>query len=346
MFTRQELTEEQCEYLEQVRRGLAEIPEVPRERAVEYATTIMRNGFPVLFDENHLAWVTGVPANLIGSIAEHPRHYYSSFRIPKRSGGSRLIDSPTPALMAVQDWIRAEITSRFDISPACHGFVAGRSIVTNASQHVGAPVVLKLDIVNFFGSVKRRRVYRMFRRIGYSKPVASLLAALTTFEGSLPQGAPTSPDLANAAAFRLDLRLSGFCRRRGISYTRYADDLTFSGAAVAGRKPKRTIDSIIRAEFFTPDETKARYLQPDQRQSVTGIVVNAKLNWPRDRRRWLRQEVYYLAKHGPTEHLHRRGVTAARYKEFIYGHVYALNSVRPEEAKALLHRLDEVEWAY
>ena len=346
MFTRQDLDIDQQSYLDAVRSGLEEIPGVPRNQAVSYAQTLMQNGFPVLFDQAHLAWVTGVPAHLIGSMVEHPRQFYSSFRIPKRSGGSRPIDSPTPALMSVQSWIKAEITSRFPVHTACHGFVPGRSIISNARPHVGQFAILKLDIVDFFGTVSRKSVYRLFRRIGYSKQIANLLTALTTFRGSLPQGAPTSPELANVAAFRLDLRLSGFCKRRRITYTRYADDLTFSGDAVIASSSKRTIEAIMRAESFTPHESKARYLLPDERQAVTGIVVNEKTNWPRDRRRWLRQEVYFLRKFGVAEHLQRRGVSASRYKEFIYGHVYALNAVRPDEAVELLAQLDQVSWSY
>jgi RNA-directed DNA polymerase len=346
LFTCQELDADQQSYLDAVRSGLREIPGAPRHQAISYAETLMRNGFPVLFDQAHLAWVTGVPAHLIGSMVKHPRQFYSSFRIPKRSGGSRPIDSPTPALMSVQSWIKEEITSRFHVHPTCHGFVPGRSIISNASPHVGQSAILKLDIVDFFGTVSRRSVYRLFRRIGYSKQMANLLATLTTFHGSLPQGAPTSPELANIAAFRLDLRLSGFCKRRKIHYTRYADDLTFSGQAVIARSSKRTIEAIMRAEFFTPHESKARYLLPSERQAVTGIVVNEKANWPRDRRRWLRQEVYFLHKFGVVEHLRRREVSASRYKEFIYGHVYALNAVRPDEAARLLAQLDQVSWAY
>jgi RNA-directed DNA polymerase len=142
----------------------------------------------------------------------------------------------------------------------------------------------------------------------------------------------------------LDVRLSAFAEKHALTYTRYADDLTFGG--VIDPREQRTIELIVRREGFAPNEAKLRYLRPSQRQSVTGIVVNESVNWPRDRRRWLRQEVYYLEKFGLESHLLSRKYVRGEYKEFLYGHLYALNSVRPDEARPLLTRVDAVDWAY
>lgn len=346
MFTHHELTERQSRYLAEVRSALSRAPSGVRDRAACYATTLMENGFPVLFDQAHLAWATGVPSSVIAAMRRRPGSFYSEFRIPKRGGGSRVITAPSPALKQIQSWIHREIISQLEVHDACHGFVSGRSIVTNAEPHANEDIVLKLDLRDFFRTVDRSRVYRVFRRIGYSRDVARMLTALTTVGGALPQGAPTSPGLANVAAERLDHRLSRFCDRRQVVYTRYADDLTFSGELVTASSTKRTIERIIRDEGFIPHETKARYLGKHQRQSVTGIVVNDHVNWPRDRRRWLRQEVYYLSRYGVDEHLRRREVDERGYKEFVYGHVYALNMVRPAEAARYLKTLDGVDWPY
>jgi hypothetical protein len=114
------------------------------------------------------------------------------------------------------------------------------------------------------------------------------------------------------------------------------------------RRPevKRLIERAIRDAGFRPNERKARYLHPHHRQAVTGIVVNDKLNWPRNRRRWIRQELYYLEKFGVHDHLAKRGYNRSRYKEFIYGHVYALNMARADEAPEMLERLDAIPWDY
>jgi retron-type reverse transcriptase len=257
-----------------------------------------------------------------------------------------LIDAPTPALKRIQHWLQRNLTSKLWAHDASHGFAPGRSIVTNATPHIRSRLVLKVDLRDFFGTITRHQVYRIFRRAGYTREVASLLTALTTKDGTLPQGAPTSPDLANHAAYVLDVRLNALAQRNHMTYTRYADDLTFSGPGAEIPRVRRVIEHIIRAQGFSPNDKKEKFMRPSERQSVTGITVNEKPTWPRDRRRWIRQEIHYLRKYGVAEHLARRGYTRARYKEFIYGHVYALHSVQPDLAKRLLAELDLVDWHY
>jgi RNA-directed DNA polymerase len=343
----QGLRQYEVSYLDQVRVRLEESADAQTAAsAVVYARNLMERGFPPIFDAGHLAYVTAVEPEILGYVAAFPETFYSSFRIAKRGGGSRVIDAPTPALKRVQHWVQRHVTSNLWSHEAAHGFVRERSIVTNAEPHMGKQLVLKIDLRDFFGTIKREQVYRIFRRVGYTRDVAGLLTSLTTRDGRLPQGAPTSPDLANHTAYALDARLSGLALRNNMAYTRYADDLTFSGPGAERPRVRRVIERIIRSQGFSPQDKKEKFLRPSDRQSVTGITVNEKLSWPRDRRRWLRQEIYYLRKHGPAEHLKRRGCTRASYKEFIYGHAYALNSVQPDEARRLLEELDSVDWNY
>lgn len=346
LFRTRDLTEAERVYLNSVEEALRDLPPAVRLVARGYAERLCRHDMPVLFDQAHLARVTGLTPQVVGVIRQYPDRFYSEFRIAKRDGGSRLLRAPTPALRSIQEWVYTHIVARLEAHDACHGFVPGRSIVTNARPHVGAEQILKLDIRDFFGRVDRRPVYRVFRRLGYSREVADLLTSMATYKGSLPQGAPTSPHLANLAAYRLDLRLNRFAELNGLTYTRYADDLTVSGQSVTQRKVRRTVELIMRDEGFPPNDKKVRYLGRDRRQAVTGIVVNNKPNWPRDRRRWLRQEIHFLKKFGVDGHLSARGIDNASYKEFIYGHVYALNSVRPDEARLHLEALDKVSWPY
>jgi RNA-directed DNA polymerase len=200
-------------------------------------------------------------------------------------------------------------------------------------------MIIKLDIRDFFGSVRRVTVFTIFS-IGYSRRVANMLSDICMLGVGLPQGAPTSPALANLAALGLDIRLSAFAKRHGFEYTRYADDITVSGRGVDQSRRKRTIEAIMLDAGFAPNEAKLRFLGPSMRQSVTGIVVNDKLNWSRDRRRWLRQQIHYLERFGVDDHVSRIGSARAGFKEFIYGHVYALLSVRPDEASEHLAALD------
>jgi RNA-directed DNA polymerase len=346
VFSTRELIPDEVAYLSQIRAAPRFDAEADREEAAGYAETLMRRGLPVLFDRGHLAYVTCLRSSVIAWLATTPSRNYTTFRMAKRSGGSREITAPRPALKHVQMWIHQQITSRLTPHEACHGFVVGRSIVSNAEPHTDQAIVLKLDLLDFFPSVSRRAVFRTYRRIGYNRAVANLLTSLTTLRGGLPQGAPTSPQLANLAAYEMDVRLAAYCQRRGLAYTRYADDLTFSGTPAAHVGAKRMIETIIRGSGFRPNEVKTRYMRKSERQAVTGIVVNELTNWPRDRVRRLRQEIYYLEKYGPSQHLAHRGVNHARYKEHMYGHVFALNSARPDKAAPLLEALDRVAWPY
>lgn len=347
MFRERILSPADESYLERVRVTLEELEGAEVSQSAEsYAQHLLARGFPVLFDDAHLSFATGVPLRTIGYVRSHPDRFYSEFRIGKRGGGSRPIRAPKPSLRALQQWIARNVLTAFEPHPCCHGFVRGRSIVTNASEHVGKPLVFKVDLADFFGSVPRSRIFGVFRRAGYTRSMANLLADLTTLDNGLPQGAPTSPALANITAFTLDCRLAGWARRHDISYTRYADDLAFSGALWTTRHFARTVFRIVHDEGFRVNEHKTRLVRQNQRQLVTGVVVNDVAHWPRWRRRWLRQEIYYLRKYGIDDHMARRGVDNSFYKEFVYGHVYALNQLHPDEARAYLDVLDALDWPY
>jgi RNA-directed DNA polymerase len=172
--------------------------------------------------------------------------HYRAFEIPKKTGGMRKIWAPLPRLKATQHWILHNIAERFSIHGAAHGFVAGRSIYSNALAHVDSQIVVSMDLKDFFPSFTFKRVKGIFRRNGYFDGMATILALLCTeaprevteLEGKtyyiamgprcLPQGSPVSPALTNAACLRLDRRLAGWADKHGWRYTRYADDLTFS----------------------------------------------------------------------------------------------------------------------
>ena len=190
---------------------------------------------------------------------------------------------------------------------AAHGFVLKRSIVTNALPHIGKAVLLNLDLKDFFPSIIYPRVRGLFISLGYSFSVASALALLCTahereaFDHNgtryyisvgprhLVQGAPTSPALANLIAYRLDRRLTGLASKHDFTYTRYADDLSFSGAQFdTARRLLGIIPRIVEDEGFTINESKTRLLRASSRQTVTGLVVNDQLSTPRQLRRRLR----------------------------------------------------------
>jgi RNA-directed DNA polymerase len=258
------------------------------------------NALPALADAAAFAKAVGLTIPRLRWLAYHREvdtgTHYHRWTVPKRDGSLRLISAPKPELKAVQRWITREITEHLPVHGAAHGFLAGRSIVTNARVHAGARVIVKLDIRGFYPTVTMRRVKGLLRRAGLGEQVATVMALLATESPreavathgkthyvalgprSLPQGAPTSPSITNALCLRLDCRLSGLARKLGCRYTRYADDLTFSWHADAAPKVGallRATTMIVRAEGFAIHPQKTRVMRAASRQRVTGLVVNA-----------------------------------------------------------------------
>lgn len=224
---------------------------------------------------------------------------YRQFTIPKRSGGHRRILAPQKELKSVQRRILRRLLALLVSHPAATGFERGRSIVTNASRHLGRAVVVRMDLRDFFESTSARRVQRFFRRIGWNRPAARRLGELCTHRGALPQGAPTSPRLANLVNYRLDTRLNNLAAAFGATYTRYADDLVFSFDVDKRTQTKRLINLvklIVREEGYRVHTRRKLHIRRrHQQQRVTGLVVNHRVNLPRRTRRWLRAVEHHHA---------------------------------------------------
>lgn len=309
---------------------------------------------PVLHTPADLAGALGLTIPRLRWLAFHTevatRTHYVRFTVPKKSGGTRTLSAPHRALSQAQRWIFNNILKRLPVDAAAHGFVPGRSIVSNARPHAGRAVLVNLDLADFFPSVLFVRVRSVFQRLGYSGAVATLLALLCTecprrevrYDGKtyfvatgprgLPQGACTSPALANQVARRLDRRLAGLSQKLNLVYTRYADDLTLSSAEPI---PERIgylmarVRHIAEDEGFTVNEKKSRVLRKNAAQIVTGLVVNDK---PTLRRREIRRLRAILQRAGK-EGLDRQN--RAGHPHFVAqlrGKIALLNMVRPELA--------------
>jgi RNA-directed DNA polymerase len=245
--------------------------------------------------------------------------HYIRFKIAKKTGGERLISAPMPRLKRSQTWILHNILEKVDLHEAAHGFCRGRSIVTNASLHVGADIIINLDLQDFFPSISYKRVKGLFKSLGYSEAAATIFGLICTdsaveaveLDGKtyyvaigdrhLPQGAPSSPAITNLICRRLDLRLTKMATHLGFVYTRYADDLTFSGSGENLRQIcnvlKRT-EAIAIHEGFTIHPQKTRVLHKSQHQEVTGIVVNQKLNVDKETLKRFRATLFQIEKDG------------------------------------------------
>ncbi len=246
--------------------------------------------------------------------------HYQRFTIPKKSGGERLISAPMPRLKRVQYWILDNILEKIPLHAAAHGFRRGCSIVSNAEPHTGAQVVLNSDLKDFFPTLNYPRIKGLFKSLGYSNQVATVFALLCTEpdiqqvildgeryfvrigERSLPQGAPSSPAITNIICRRLDRRLAGAARTLGFAYTRYADDMSFSGSGSSAKKLGKLqwrLAKIVQEEGFQLHPDKTRAMRANSRQEVTGIVVNEKPSLERKTLRRFRALLHQIEKDGP-----------------------------------------------
>ncbi len=306
-------------------------------RCLSYARILHENGLPIIYTPDHFSLLVGYEFSYIERAAENNKYFYRTFPIPKKAGGERIIAEPLPNLKIIQRWILDNILYKWKPSRFAKAFIPHHSIRDNARFHRNQAMVLSLDLEDFFPSIGFQRILNLFRRMGYTSALSRLLAKLCTLEGSLPQGAPTSPALSNLVTLRLDKRLGGYALKHHLRYTRYADDITFSGNFDVG-KLIYFVRQVVTAEKLKLNENKTRLMEKHQRQEVTGIVVNKKLQAPRNKRRQLRQAIYYIEKFGINSHMNKLGIDKSNYLKHLMGlanHFLFLNPTDRDAHKAL-----------
>ncbi|MBN9119024.1 MAG: RNA-directed DNA polymerase [Planctomycetes bacterium] len=317
---------------------------------------------PVMHTPADVAGALGLSIKQLRWLAYHSeaatRTHYVKFQVPKKSGGMRTLAAPHKTLKGAQHWVLANVLNKLPVTEAAHGFVAGRGIVSNANPHVGKAVVVNLDLSDFFPTITFHRVRAVFERYGYSGSVASVLALLctecpratVTYAGTkyeaatgprgLPQGAPTSPGLSNQVARKLDKRLLGVAAKLGLTYTRYADDLTFSGGPELAGKIGwllAKVRNIAREEGFAVNEKKTRVMRRSTAQTVTGVVVNDKPSVSREELRRLRA-ILHRAKTEGLEAQNREG--RPNFRSWLAGKIAFVNMVRPDAGAKLKAAFD------
>ncbi len=283
--------------------------------------------------------------------------HYVYFEIPKRSGGKRLLSAPHELLKKTQRKVNELVLSKIPLEAEAHGFVKGRSTVTNATPHLNQGVVMNVDLKDFFPTVTFRRVRGLFESLGFSPAVATVLGLLCTeaprrkvsFDGSewwvavgercLPQGAPTSPVLANAITRKLDRRLRGRLAKKGWTYTRYADDLSFSKKTFTRGELgflHASIRHVVGDEGFALNPKKGRAQGRGGRQDVTGIVVNVKPGVPRDEVKRIRAILHQAKKTGLEAQNREKVPDFRRVLEGKIAYVMMVDRAKGEKLKAAL----------
>jgi RNA-directed DNA polymerase len=300
---------------------------------LEYAENLLSKGLPIIFDHNHFAGLVGYHPQYLYGASNSPKKYYRVFHIDKKNGEKRRISEPLPSLKEIQQWIMKAILYKCNFSDYAKAFIRKSSIRKNAKFHKKQNKVLSIDIRNFFESISSYKVYVFFNRLGYSTQVSGLITNLCCLDDSLPQGAPTSPALSNLIFLRADARIAGFTRKYGIRYTRYADDLSFSGEFNVGMVIK-FVESVLEDEGLKINSKKTRLMHRHQRQEVTGVIVNNKMQAPREIRRKLRQEVYYIEKYGLPSHLDKTKNYRANYIKHLLGIANYITFINPKDTEA------------
>ena len=315
------------------------------QAAIKYADNLLNLNMPVIFDKDHFAALVGMEsAELVVMLKYLEEKYYRKTEIAKKNGGTRELLIPAMKLRLIQRWILKNILYNIRISDHAMGFRKKHSIATNARYHVGKKCVVNMDLKDFFPSITQKQVFQIFYYYGYTVSVSYMLSRLCTYEGYVPQGAPTSPYLSNIICLKLDKRLLKLAEKYQADYTRYADDITFSGGAGI-KYIIEPVKSIITDEGFMVNEQKTRVRFDYQRQEVTGVNVSGnKITVDKQYKRKLFQEIYYCKKYGPSNHLKYIGCTKRFFKEHMYGKAYFIHMVEPDVGREILRQLDEIEW--
>lgn len=312
----------------------------------KYAEKLLENDIPVIYDINHLSLLTGFELKYIQKVIYSEEYFYSKFKIAKSTGGERTINMPSYELKELQRWILDNILIKIKISDYAMGFVKGKSIIDNATVHLNQKCIINIDLQDFFNTIKFENIYSVFHNCGYTKEVSFSLAKIATYQGVLPQGAPTSPMLSNIVCIHMDKRLKGLADSFNAKYSRYADDITFSGEPLIS-KMLPTARKILENENFTVNEAKNRITFAHQRQEVTGITINnGKLRINKKYKNIVKQEIYYCQKYGVDSHLKHIGCDKSFYKEHLYGKVIFIHMVESELGKKLFNELDKIKWHY
>lgn len=232
----------------------------------------------------------------VNVISHSPENFYRKFHIPKRKGGTREINAPYPSLLTLQRIILDKIQPYLKIHESCFSYRKNVSFIDNAAHHLGSKEILSLDIEDFFGNISRQKVFNILSLSGFNNRLSNEITYLVTYQDSLPQGAPTSPLISNAIFYKIDERLSKLSKKLNLKYSRYADDITFSGEKIPSNLPKY-IGAILLQHGFSLNKGKTTLKNEMAKKIITGVsITSGKLMVPRAFKRKLRADIHRFEK--------------------------------------------------
>ena len=290
-------------------------------------------------DPDVIAVLVNVPVHILYAFSNSSYKHYRLVSIPKKNGEMRQLTVPDDDLKFIQRSIYKRFLKGREVSPAAKAYVRKGNTAENAGPHVGKPMILKLDIRHFFDNVLFWHVKeKVFKSDEYTEEARVLLTYLCTYDGHLAQGAPSSPAITNILMKDFDDEILRFCKRNGVCYTRYCDDMTFSGVF----EPDEVISKVaweLKKMGLHLNPSKTRVIRQGQQMNVTGLVVNDKVSVPAAYRRKIRQEIHYIWKYGVKDHLKHMGKN--EYERYAY-----LNNLLGRINYVLLVHKDDNEFTW
>lgn len=301
---------------------------------LEYAENLYKKDLPIIYDPLHFSELVGYKIDFLYSISNSQSSFYRKFKIKKKSGGHRIINAPLPSLKEIQNWILKNILYKIKCSKYSKAFKSKTSIKNHARFHKNKKFVLNVDIEDYFDNIKLSKIITFFISLGYSKNLSILLSNLCTFKNKLPQGAPTSPYLSNLITIKLDNELFEITKifSPNLSYSRYADDITFSGNLFKNVILNR-IFKVLNKHGFKINNKKIRVQNSNNRQVVTGLTVNETLNVNKNYRKEIRKLCYYIKKFGLENHMNKLGIQNDKltYMQKILGKINFILYINPND---------------
>jgi RNA-directed DNA polymerase len=319
---------------------------------------------------NDLIWLSGIWEKPYDAKSCKLYHYHYQW-LKKHNGKKRLVEIPKSRIKSLQKKISIQCLDSIPIHQNAHGYCKNKSCQTLVQQHIAKPTILKMDLQNFFASIDYRKIFNLFFSLGYNKDISRLFAHLCTTatplsvlsaeliagqqkdywhqrklyrERHLPTGAPSSPVISNLCFFNLDCRLTAFAEKMGLNYSRYVDDMVFSGGREFYNKSDyliKTISKICQSEYFFINHKKTQLLKPHQSQQVCGLVVNQKPNLTRKNYDQLKAILYNCVRTSPKQ---QNRLNHANFKEHLAGKIAYLSQINPQKGQKLADLFDQICW--
>jgi RNA-directed DNA polymerase len=308
------------------------------EKCLAYSEVLFQNDLPIIYNLPHFSGLVGYEKGYISRVVLFTSYFYKKYKIRKTNGGVRSICEPLPSLKEIQIWLLNNILCKVPVSRFAKAYIKNHNLKNNLTFHRNQSMVISLDIKDFFSSISRKIIQNIFRDLGYSPVLSNLFGKLCCLNGVLPQGAPTSPYLSNLALLDFDDKIGNYCIERRIRFTRYADDMTFSGSNLQPAEIIKKVRFELGKLGLVLNEEKKKIMSSAERQIVTGIVVNEKMQVPKEKRNAIRQEIYYVKKFGLNDHLEHKGNSKNNYIPHLLGRVNFVLHINPNDDEFIEYR--------